>query len=79
MAVKTMHDETLIGEVFYYDPTNKILILSCYSNHHFSNLILEEKIMESTKYNFRYINTDALKEYKIMPTKIMSVYIEILS
>ena len=42
-----------------------ILPLSC----------LEERIHDSHKYNYRYINTDFLTEYKIVSVKNLSVFI----
>jgi len=53
LSVKTINGDLFTGELFYYNQDSKVLIL-------------KEKIHESNKYNYRYLNTACLTEFKLL-------------
>eukprot|EP01017_Pseudomicrothorax_dubius_P006997 TRINITY_DN1210_c0_g1_i19.p1 TRINITY_DN1210_c0_g1~~TRINITY_DN1210_c0_g1_i19.p1 ORF type:complete len:112 (-),score=23.85 TRINITY_DN1210_c0_g1_i19:421-756(-) len=63
LSVKTVTEDSFIGEVFYFDLESRILILKL-------------TIADSNKYDYIYLNTDKIKEYKIL--NIRDITVELL-
>jgi len=72
LSVKTVNKDLFTGELFYYNQDSRVLILS----KPFKLRILtriEERIHESNKYNYRYLNTEFLTEFKILEMRDINV------
>jgi len=72
LSVKTVNKDLFTGELFYYNQDSRVLILSKIPK--LPNLMrIEERIHESNKYNYRYLNTEFLTEFKILEMRDINV------
>ena len=73
LSVKTINGDLFTGELFYYNQESRVLILSKPFKLSWVLSEIEEKIHESNKYNYRYLNTACLTEFKILELRDINV------